>query len=160
MMTVKAIAIIGHHDAGKTTFLTRLIPALTARDYRVGCVKHVAPDVELDTPGKDSYLLAKAGAKRTLVYSDVRGALLWDHPGEPVDMVLARHFSDLDLILLEGFKDADLPKIEVYSSGEPLAGRIPVLAVVASGSPRVPDGVPVLPPDPDIVADFLEAEVL
>jgi len=156
---MRGVAFIGHHDAGKTTFLARLVPALTARGYRVGCVKHVAPDVELDTSGKDSYLLAKAGAQRTLVYSDARGALLWDHPGEPVEAVLARHFSDLDLVLLEGFKDAHLPKIEVYRSGEPLAGRIAVLAVVASTPPRVPDGVPVLPHDPDVVADFLENEL-
>jgi hypothetical protein len=35
-----------------------------------------------------------------------------------------------------------------------------VLAVVADRSVRVPDGVEVLPLDPETVADFLEAEIL
>jgi len=32
--------------------------------------------------------------------------------------------------------------------------------VVTDRSPRLPDGVPVLPRDPELVADFLEAELL
>ncbi|MBI4412783.1 MAG: molybdopterin-guanine dinucleotide biosynthesis protein MobB, partial [candidate division NC10 bacterium] len=34
------IAIVGRTGAGKTALLERLIPALTARGYRVGTVKH------------------------------------------------------------------------------------------------------------------------
>jgi len=157
-MTV--VAFIGHKGSGKTTFLRRLIPVLVERGYRMGTAKHVGPEVELDTPGKDTHLHREAGAERVLLYSDVRGGLFWDHDGVVVEEYLKQHMADLDLVLLEGFKGSDFPKIEVYRSGEPLAGRVPVLAVVSDRPVRVPDGVAVLPLDPEVVADFLEAEVL
>ena len=157
---MKVVAIIGHKGAGKTTFLRRLIPVLVARGYRVGTAKQVAPDVEPDHPGKDTQLHREAGAERVLLYSNLHGALFWDHDGTPVEEYLDRHMADLDLIVLEGFKGSDHPKIEVCRSGEPLAGRIPVLAVVCDRPVRVPDGVEVLPLDPEAVADFLEAEFL
>ncbi len=157
---MKAIAFIGHQSSGKTTFLRALIPALRARGLRVGSAKHVAPDVELDAPGKDSYLLRRAGAQRVLVLSDVGGALIWDHDTLDAEALVQQHMNDLDLVLLEGFKGSTFPKIEVYTSGEPLAGHIPVLAVVTNGRPRLPDDIPVLPMDPEDVADFLEHELV
>lgn len=157
---MKVVAFIGHQGSGKTTFLRKLIPVLVERGYRVGTAKHVGSEVEPDTPGKDTYLHREAGAERVLLYSDLHGALFWDHEGTAVEDFLARYMANLDLVLLEGFKDSAFPKIEVYRSGEPLAGRIPVLAVITDRPARVPDGVPVLPPDPELVADFLEAEVV
>ncbi|MEN3010966.1 MAG: molybdopterin-guanine dinucleotide biosynthesis protein B, partial [Candidatus Bipolaricaulaceae bacterium] len=151
---------IGHKGSGKTTFICRLIPVLRARGYRVGTVKHVGPEVEPDTPGKDTFRHREAGAARVLLYSERLGALFWEHPGDPLEEYLARYMGDLDLVILEGFKGSAFPKIEVYRSGEPLAGRIPVLAVIADRPARVPDGIPLLPPDPELVADFLEAELL
>ncbi len=157
---MKVIAVIGHKASGKTTFLRRLIPVLVERGYRVGTAKHVGPEVEPDTPGKDTQLHREAGAERVLLYSDVRGALFWDHEGVPVEECLEQYMADLDLVLLEGFKTLDYPKIEVYRAGEPLAGRTPVLAVVSDRPVRVPDSVELLPLDPEAVADFLEAEIL
>ncbi|GAB4305569.1 MAG: hypothetical protein Kow0097_04130 [Candidatus Bipolaricaulota bacterium] len=156
---MKIIAVIGHKGSGKTTFLRKLIPALVARGYRVGTAKHVGPEVEPDTPGKDTQLHREAGAERVLLYSDLHGALFWDHDRVPVDEYITRFMTDLDLVLLEGFKGSDYPKIEVFRAGEPLAGRIPVLAVVTDRPVRVPDDVEVLPLDPEAVADFLEAEL-
>ena len=157
---MNVIAVIGHKASGKTTFLRRLIPVLVERGYRVGTAKHVSPDVEPDHLGKDTQLHREAGAERVLLYSDLHGALFWDHDGTTVDAYLERYMADLDLVLLEGFKGSDYPKIEVFRTGEPLAGRLPVLAVVSDRPVRVPDGVEVLPLDPEAVADFLEAEIL
>lgn len=157
---MKAVAFIGHKGSGKTTFLCRLIPVLLARRYRVGTVKHVGPEVEPDTPGADTHRHREAGAERVLLYSDARAALFWEHGGTAVEEYIARYMADLDLVLLEGFKHGDFPKIEVYRSGEPLAGRIPVIAVIAGRRPQVPDGIPVLPPEPELVADFLESVIL
>ncbi len=157
---MKILAVIGHQGAGKTTLICGLIPILRARGYRVGTVKHVGPEVEPDTPGKDSFRHREAGAERVLLYSPRLAALFWHHQGDPVEEYIARYMDDLDLVILEGFKGAEFPKIEVYRSGEPLAGRIPVLAVVTDRPARVPDGTPVLPPDPELVADFLESALL
>jgi len=153
---MKVVAFIGHKKSGKTTFLRALIPVLRARGLRVGTVKHVGEDVEPDIPGKDTYYHRKAGAERVLLYSEAHAALFWDHSGAPLARYLERYFSDLDIVLLEGFKHADYPKIEIYRTGEPLAGSIPVIAVVTDRQPKLPDTVPVLPRDPEIVADFLE----
>lgn len=157
---MRAVAFIGHSGAGKTVLICRLIPVLLARGYRVGTVKHVGPEVEPDTPGKDTFRHREAGAERVLLYSQRLGALFWEHPGNPVEDYISRYMDDLDLAILEGFKDSAFPKIEVYRSGEPLAGRIPVLAVVTDRPARVPDGIPILPPDPELIADFIESEVL
>jgi molybdopterin-guanine dinucleotide biosynthesis protein MobB len=116
--------------------------------------------VEPDTPGKDTYRHREAGAERVLLYSEAHGALFWDHEGEDVAEYIHRYMSDLDLVLLEGFKSEEFPKIEIYRAGEPLAGRIPVLAVITEHRARIPDGIPILPPDPELVADFLESEIL
>jgi molybdopterin-guanine dinucleotide biosynthesis protein B len=157
---MKVVAFIGHKGSGKTTFLQALIPVLVARGYRVGTAKHVAPDVEPDAPGKDSYLHRRAGAERVLLYSDAHGALFWDHMGITVEEYIQKYMADLDLVLLEGFKESPFPKIEMFRAGEPLAGRIPVLAVITTRPAKVPDGVTIIPPDPELVADFLETEVL
>lgn len=157
---MRAVAFIGHSGAGKTFLICRLIPVLSARGYRVGTVKHVGPEVEPDTPGKDTFRHREAGAARVLLYSEVRGALFWDHEGTPVEEYIAKYMDDLDLVILEGFKHSAFPKIEVYRSGEPLAGRIPVLAVVTDRPARIPDGIPIIPPDPELLADFIETEIL
>ncbi|MGQ9700357.1 MAG: molybdopterin-guanine dinucleotide biosynthesis protein B [Candidatus Bipolaricaulaceae bacterium] len=156
---MKVVAFIGHKGSGKTTFLCGLIPALVARGYRVGTVKHVGPEVEPDTPGKDTFQHREAGAEKVLLYSAAHAALFWDHNSEPVEEYIRRYMSELDFVLLEGFKGSALPKIEVYRHGEPLAGRIPVVAVITAKPVRIPDGIPVLPLDPELVADFLETEL-
>ncbi len=157
---MKVVAFIGHKGSGKTTFICRLLPVLRARGYRVGTAKHVAPDVEPDHPGKDTHRHRLAGAERVLLYSEAHGALFWDHEGRDVAEYIERFLHDLDLVILEGFKGSPYPKIEVYREGEPLAGRYDVLAVVSQGPVRVPDGVEVLPWDPEAVADFLEQRIL
>lgn len=156
---MKAVAFIGHKGSGKTAFICELIPVLRARGFRAGTVKHVSPQVEPDSPGKDTHRHRLAGAERVLMYSDRHGALFWDHHGTDVSDFIRRFLGDLDLVILEGFKTSPYPKIEIYSSGEPLAGRIPVLAVITDRAVVVPNGIEVLPKDPEAVADFIEAEV-
>ena len=156
---MKIVAFIGHKGAGKTQFICELIPVLRARGYRVGTAKHVSPEVEPDKPHTDTHRHRMAGAERVLLYSERHGALFWDHGGEEVAHFVERFLNDLDIVILEGFKTGPFPKIEIYSVGEPLAGRIPVLAVVTNRKVIVPDGVNLLPRDPEAVADFIEAVV-
>lgn len=157
---MEVVAFIGHKGAGKTTFLCQLIPTLVARGYRVGTVKHVGPEVEPDTPGKDTFRHREAGAQKVLLYSEARAALFWDHNSEPVEEHIRQYMSELDFVLLEGFKGSAFPKIEIYRHGEPLAGRIPVVAVITAKPVRIPNGIPILLPDAELVADFLETEFL
>lgn len=102
------LGIAAYSGTGKTTLLKQLIPLLRQREIRVGLIKHTHHDMDVDTPGKDSYELRKAGADQTLVASDRRWALMTETPEQlPLDLhyLASRFDSDkVDVILVEGFK--------------------------------------------------------
>ncbi|MCF8090835.1 MAG: molybdopterin-guanine dinucleotide biosynthesis protein B [Desulfotignum sp.] len=117
-MTPLIISIAGKSNAGKTTFLEKLIAELTHRGYRIGSVKHTHDGFELDNKGKDSWRHKKAGAQATLVVTDKKIALVKDDLGSDIEK-MRFYLSDMDLILAEGFKRQPLPKIEVFRAGGP-----------------------------------------
>ncbi|EEQ12823.1 Molybdopterin-guanine dinucleotide biosynthesis protein B [Yersinia frederiksenii ATCC 33641] len=86
--------------------------------------------MDIDTPGKDSYELRKAGAHQTLVASDCRWALMTETPEQkPLDLrYLASRLdtATIDLILVEGFKHEPIDKIALYREavGKPFSGLI------------------------------------
>jgi molybdopterin-guanine dinucleotide biosynthesis protein B len=113
---MRVFGLAGWSGAGKTTLLRRLIPALTARDFRVSTLKHAHHSFDVDQPGKDSWEHRQAGAEEVLVASAARWALmheLRDQPEPGLPMLLAR-MRPVDIILVEGFKRESHPKIEVY----------------------------------------------
>lgn len=123
------IAVSGIKNSGKTTLLTRLIPVLKGRGYRLAVVKHDGHDFEPDVPGTDSWRLRKAGAEQTAVYSDRRQMILRQTGGEFTK--LAREFENVDIILVEGLKDSAYPKIElVRGTGRPVCAPETLLAVM------------------------------
>nr|EIQ9634091.1 molybdopterin-guanine dinucleotide biosynthesis protein B [Escherichia coli] len=67
---IPLLGIAAYSGTGKTTLLKKLIPQLNARGIRIALIKHTHHDMDVDTPGKDSYELRKAGAEQTLVASD------------------------------------------------------------------------------------------
>ncbi|VEB43226.1 Molybdopterin-guanine dinucleotide biosynthesis protein B [Chromobacterium violaceum] len=58
------LGICGYSGSGKTTLLEALLPLLGRRGLRVSVIKHSHHDVELDTPGKDSFRHRRAGPAR------------------------------------------------------------------------------------------------
>ena len=54
-MTLPLLAIAAWSGTGKTTLLQQVIPQLKARGIRPGLIKHTHHQMEIDTPGKDSY---------------------------------------------------------------------------------------------------------
>ena len=52
---MQLLGIVGWQNSGKTTLISRLIPALRRRDVTVSTIKHVHHSVELDRPGKDTW---------------------------------------------------------------------------------------------------------
>lgn len=117
-MTAPLLGIVAHSGSGKTTLLKQLIPYLRERQIRVGLIKHSHHSVDVDTPGKDSYELRKAGADQTMVASNNRWALMTETPqAEELNLdYLASRFDDstLDLILVEGFKHQKIAKIALF----------------------------------------------
>lgn len=118
---IPVLAIAAWSGTGKTTLLKQLIPELCSRGIRPGLIKHTHHRMDVDTPGKDSYELRKAGAAQTLVASTERWALMTETPQSKeldLDYLVSRmDLSKLDLILVEGFKHESVAKILLFREG-------------------------------------------
>lgn len=157
---MKAIAFAGWSGAGKTTLIERLIPVLRAKGLTVSTVKHAHHDVDLDTPGKDSWRHRQAGAGEVLVATGKRWALLHESQGPEVSLgELLLRLSQVDLVLIEGFKGSPWPKIEVFRAANGKAaiylGDSDVVAIAAD-VPLPDAGRPVAAlDDPEAVAELV-----
>jgi molybdopterin-guanine dinucleotide biosynthesis protein MobB len=153
-----------YSGTGKTTLLKQLIPVLRQRGLRVGMIKHAHHGFDIDTPGKDSYELRKAGASQTIVASSRRIALIVEQEDErrpQLDELIGRlDPAQLDIILVEGFRHVPFPKIELHrpSQGKPLLclADNSVIAVASDAPLPVRTGIHVLDLN-DIagIADFV-----
>lgn len=156
------LGFAGWSGAGKTTLLTQLIPILVDTGVRVSVMKHAHHKFDLDTPGKDSYRLRKAGAVQTLIASDSRRVLVTElrSPREPTlaELVMDFDHAMTDLILVEGFRDQPFRKLEVFrpSLGRPpLYPNDPHIVAVASDE-RPSTTLPVLDLNqPRAIAEFI-----
>lgn len=120
-MTLPLLAIAAWSGTGKTTLLQQIIPRLKAAGVRPGLIKHTHHQMEIDTPGKDSYLLRKAGADQVIVASTQRWALMCETPqSDELDLhylVSRMDLASLDIVLVEGFKHEPVPKIILWRAG-------------------------------------------
>lgn len=118
---VPVLGFIAPSGTGKTTLLCKLIPLLRARGLRVAVIKHSHHNIDIDKPGKDTYVLRQAGANQTLLASKQRWALMVENEAQEDEVNLneiIQHLdqTQLDLILVEGFKHSNFQKIELYRS--------------------------------------------
>ncbi|MCR4891670.1 MAG: molybdopterin-guanine dinucleotide biosynthesis protein B [Lachnospiraceae bacterium] len=119
----KIVAVCGLKNTGKTTLLRDLIKELSKRGINTAVVKHDAHGFDCDIPSTDSYILQRAGAGGTAVFSKDHyfinnyDEFLQDKAREKQVLFLAGHFDKADLIFVEGMKDSTFPKIEILRSG-------------------------------------------
>lgn len=111
------LAVVGFSGSGKTTFIEKLIPQLTARNIRVGTLKHDVHGFEMDRPGKDSWRHKHAGAVVSVISSPRQIGMVKDvdHDHDP-DELRSLLFEGVHIILLEGYKKQNRPKLEVFRS--------------------------------------------
>ncbi|MCW9047721.1 MAG: molybdopterin-guanine dinucleotide biosynthesis protein B [Gammaproteobacteria bacterium] len=120
------LGFAAYSGTGKTTLLLKLIPELKKRGMRIAVIKHAHHNFEMDTPGKDSYELRKAGAVPMLICSSVRTVISIEHDveAEPTLQEILKHIpaNTVDMVLVEGFKKWPFNKIELHreSTGKPL----------------------------------------
>ncbi|MCC3704277.1 molybdopterin-guanine dinucleotide biosynthesis protein MobB [Rouxiella badensis] len=144
------LGVVAHSGTGKTTLLKQLIPYLRACNVRVGLIKHSHHSVDVDTPGKDSYELRKAGADQTMVASSNRWALMTETPdAEKLDLhYLASRFDQttLDLILVEGFKHEKIDKIALFrqASGREIDAIVDDYVLAIATDSQLKSSLPVL----------------
>ena len=161
-MTTPIISVIGWHDAGKTTFIVRLVEELKRRGLRVATIKHSRGHFEIDRPGSDTWRLAQAGSD-VVVISGKRQMALIEQSADELSLteIVARLPADIDLVIAEGYKSLPTPKIIVARDGVG-QGRIAfsgeVVALVTDGTTMTRDGVACFSPmDAAGVADLLVA---
>ena len=157
-----ALGIVGWSGSGKTTLILSLLKIFHAAGLRVSTIKHSHHGIELDHPGKDSYLHRTAGAAEVMLATPDRWFLMKDHHGdrEPELQDLISRMGPVDLILVEGFKTAAIPQIEVHRLhlAQPLfaTGHGRLLATASDDPALTCDGRPVLPlSDPEHIAAFI-----
>jgi molybdopterin-guanine dinucleotide biosynthesis protein B len=138
---MRVIGFAGWSGSGKTTLIVKLIPALTARGLAVSTLKHAHHSLDVDKPGKDSYLHREAGAREVLVASAKRWALMHElrEEDEPRLADLLPRLSEVDLVIVEGFKREAHAKIEVHRAevGKPFlfAEDRDIVALVSDVTP-------------------------
>jgi molybdopterin-guanine dinucleotide biosynthesis adapter protein len=138
---MRVVAIVGHKGSGKTTLIERLIGTARERGLTVSTIKHAHNhDIELDTPGKDSFRHRHAGASEVIVASDHGWARIAASPHPASLQDLLGQLRPVDLAIVEGYKQLDgLRRVEVFrGTGTPLALGDPTIAAVAC-----PAGLPV-----------------
>ena len=124
-------------------------------------MKHTHHNVDIDRPGKDSFVHREAGAHEVLITGAARWALLHENRDDPeptMDELLTR-MSPVDLVIIEGFKTWRHDKLEVHRPevGKPLlAADDPTIVAVASTAALDGAGRPVFDLDDiDAIADFI-----
>jgi len=163
-----------YSGTGKTTLLSKVIPLLTEKGYRIGIIKHTHHNIDIDKPGKDSHVLREAGAAQTVVASRNRTAIIIEKPEETAEPILEDALSNLqtsslDLVLVEGFKAAKFMKIELHREAlakpylYPKDSNIIAIAADHKVSIESDDDLKIDKLDinqPQQIADFIEQKLL
>ncbi len=166
---IPVLGFAAYSGTGKTTLLKQLLPMLRGSGLRVGMIKHAHHDFDVDTPGKDSYELRKAGANEVLIASRKRWVLMveTDIEGDQQlqEMLNRLDQSSLDLVLVEGFKHEAFPKIELHRSsvGKPLIfpEDSDIIAIATDGELSEQTNLPLLDiNDIQAVAEFVTVDFL
>jgi molybdopterin-guanine dinucleotide biosynthesis protein B len=109
---LKAIAVVGFKDAGKTRVVEALVSELTRRGKSVATLKHTAEFVSHDTPGKDTWRHMEAGAEASAIISDSSAAFFVKKGVTPQEA--AALLGSYDYLVMEGFKsEGYIPRIIV-----------------------------------------------
>ena len=165
-MPMRVIGLAGWSGSGKTTLITKVVPVLIRRGFKIATIKHAHHEFDIDRPGKDSWLHREAGASEVIVSSGRRWALVHElrsEPEPPLAELLAK-LSPVDFVIVEGFKHYTYPKLEIYRStvGKPLIyPEDDCIVAIAADAPLPHAQLPVLMLD-DIegIADMLQAEAV
>ncbi|MFB6113703.1 MAG: molybdopterin-guanine dinucleotide biosynthesis protein B [Halodesulfurarchaeum sp.] len=113
---MKVLAVVGYRNSGKTTLVERIVSHLTP-EATVGTVKSIHHDIEIDTPGKDTFRHREAGADSvTGITPSVRFSISPTQESKVTvlrDTLNERSRDGFDVVVVEGFKGVGLPHVAV-----------------------------------------------
>lgn len=127
-------AIVGWHNAGKTTVVEGLVKEFRRRGACVAVVKHSREGFDLDHPGTDTWRFAQAGSDTVVIAS--KSAVAWLErtvQEKSLEDIVARLDPAIDVVIAEGFKHEACPKIEVMRAAtgtEPIASAEELVGIV------------------------------
>jgi molybdopterin-guanine dinucleotide biosynthesis protein B len=79
---LRAVVVSGFKKSGKTAVVEGLVRELVKRGYRVGTIKHIREkEFSMDSPGKDTWRHAKAGASVVVSLAPTEVAIIKKGPG-------------------------------------------------------------------------------
>jgi molybdopterin-guanine dinucleotide biosynthesis protein B len=143
--------------------LEKLIRMLKQRGYRLGVIKHHHHrGLQLDSPGKDTWRFAHAGADHVILAGPDKTIHVRAFTHEPPLERVAASIRDVDLILTEGYKRAAAPKIEI-SRGETVPRLLSdpgELVALVTDQPFELDVPQFEPDDVTRLADLIETRFL
>ncbi|GDX79308.1 hypothetical protein LBMAG42_11190 [Deltaproteobacteria bacterium] len=156
---VPTVCFAAPSGTGKTTLIEGVIRHLTARQVRVGVLKHDAHRLELDRPGKDTWRFRSAGAWRAVIAGESQLAVFSAMEAPcALGSLIDGYLQDADIVLTEGFRKSGLPTIRVVraaASVDPGWAAPPNVIAWAADRP-IDTRLPVLPLNhPEAVADWL-----
>lgn len=106
---MKVIAVYGYKNSGKTAVVTSIIRELRRRGQSVAAIKQISmPDFTIDTPGCDSEMFSRAGARSVGVLGAAETSIIYKERRGLMDVL---PFFHSDYLILEGFRQALVPKI-------------------------------------------------
>lgn len=139
----KVLAVIGAgKGSGKTTLVEALVKELSTRNYKVGAIKQIhEKNFSIDTPHKDTWRIAEAGAKIVVAAAPREIAAIKRLKNEErfVEAMQLLESEALDLIIVEGNPPANVPKIFVSRKPEEAKKILPKVEgvlCIASLSPE------------------------
>ena len=121
MKNIPVIIIVGAHNSGKTTFISKVIQILSSEGFRICAVKHDPKGkAKTDTEGKDSYKMYQSGANQVILASPEKITSYIREQNYQLDKILKNYvIDDIDMIIVEGFKRSEgFDKFEVIRKEE------------------------------------------
>lgn len=108
------ISFVAPSGTGKTSLVEQVITALIETGLDVAAVKHDAHRIELDTEGKDSWRMRKAGASGTILAGQNQLAWMGHAQNRPdLGALVDLFFPTADVVIVEGYRSAGLPTVLV-----------------------------------------------
>lgn len=100
---LRAVAVVGFKKSGKTTVVEGLVRELVKRGYRVGTIKHIREEeFSMDTPGKDTWRHARAGASVIVSLAPREVATITKRSANLEEIMSTLQL--LDFVIVEGFR--------------------------------------------------------
>jgi len=158
---MKAVAIVGNSDSGKTRLITDLIKELNSRALKCGVLKKASEEVELDKEGKDSWQFMAAGAEAATVLAPEKiFTIEKNKAGQTLLDIALERFAEVDILLVEGGKKESAFKkiwrLQKVADFDQNKAPEELLAVVADESFPISPGYPVFQAEEiSRLADFL-----